>query len=58
MIAAEITRILEPNTPAKKRHASMAPISFASAVPSVKSVNTENDARKTGLRPYSSDNGA
>lgn len=57
MIAADMTRILEPNAPAKKRQTSMAAMSLARAVPNVKSVNTENVAKKTALLPNSSDNG-
>jgi hypothetical protein len=58
MIAAEVTRILDPAAPAKKRQTSMAMIVRARAVPRVNNVNAENDTRKIGRLPKSSDNGA
>ena len=57
MIAADITRMLEPNAPAKMRQTSIVAMSLASAVPNVKSVKMENVARKMALLPNSSDSG-
>jgi hypothetical protein len=58
MTAAEVTRILDPAAPARKRQTSMATMARERAVPRVNNANAENDTRKIGRLPKSSESGA